>query len=66
MRVERWLVTIPLKLRSVFRRQQLDQELDEEIRHHLEHKIGAYVAAGSELHLHPRPCKLWPLAIGPQ
>jgi hypothetical protein len=32
MRVERWLVTIPLKLRSIFRRQQLDQELDDEIR----------------------------------
>jgi predicted permease len=46
MRVERWLVTIPLKLRSLFRRQQLDQELDDEIRYHLEHKIDAYVAGG--------------------
>ena len=46
MRVERWLVTIPLKLRSLLRREQLDQELDDEIQYHLEQKTGAYVAAG--------------------
>jgi len=46
MRVERWLVTIPLKLRSLFRRRQLDQELDDEVRYHLEQKVDAYVAGG--------------------
>src|SRR5580704_10987159 len=46
MRVERWLVTIPLKLRSLFRRRQLDQELDDEIRYHLEQTVNAYIAGG--------------------
>ena len=46
MRIERWLVTIPLKLRSLFRRQQLDWELDEEIQYHLEQRIKAHIAGG--------------------
>jgi predicted permease len=46
MRFERWLGTMPLKIRSLFRRRQLDQELDEEIGYHLERKIAAYVAEG--------------------
>ena len=46
MRVERWLATIPLKLRSLFRREQIELDLDAEIQYHLEQKIDANVAAG--------------------
>lgn len=34
MRLEHLLYTIPLKLRSLFRRQRVEQELDEELRDH--------------------------------
>ena len=43
MRPENWLFTIPLRLRSLFRRAQADQELDDELRDHLERKIEEYV-----------------------
>ncbi len=46
MRLERWLSTLPLKLRDLFRRQQVEQDLDDEIRFHLEHKIETFVAGG--------------------
>ena len=46
MRPERWLYTIPLRLRSVFRRAQADQELDDELRDHLERRTEEYVAQG--------------------
>src|SRR5256884_9985279 len=46
MRPEHWLCTIPLRLRSLFRWAQADQELDEELRDHLERKIEEYVAQG--------------------
>ena len=46
MRLERWLFTLPLKLRDLFRRRQVDQEIDDEIRYHLEQKIEEYVARG--------------------
>ena len=36
MRLERWLYTLPLRLRSVFRRGRVEQELDEELRYHVE------------------------------
>jgi len=32
MRLEHWIQTIPLRLRSLFRRDRLDAELDEELR----------------------------------
>jgi len=35
---EHWLFTIPLRLRSLFRGAQADQELDDELRDHLERK----------------------------
>src|SRR5947207_8792882 len=44
MRPEHWLYTIPLRLRSLFRWAQADQELDDELRDHLERKIEEYVA----------------------
>src|ERR1700747_628945 len=46
MPTEHWLCTIPLGLRSLFRRAQADQELDEELRDHLERKTEEYVAKG--------------------
>jgi predicted permease len=46
MRPEHWLYTIPLRLRSLFRRSQTDQELDDELRDHIERKIEQYVAKG--------------------
>src|SRR5881398_2503532 len=46
MRPEHWLYTIPLRLLSLFRWAQADQELDEELRDHLERKTEEYVAKG--------------------
>jgi len=46
MRPEHWRFTIPLRLRSLFRRAQADQELDDELRDHLERKTEEYVAQG--------------------
>ena len=46
MRPEHWLYTIPLRLRSLFRWAQADQELDEELCDHLERKTEEYVAQG--------------------
>src|SRR5205809_4243618 len=46
MRPEHWLFTIPLRLRSLFRWAQADQELDDEMRDHLERKTGEYMAQG--------------------
>src|SRR5213079_56549 len=46
MRPEHWLYTIPLRLRSLFRWAQADQELDDELREHLNRKTEEYVAQG--------------------
>ena len=46
MRPEHWLYTIPLRLRSLFRWAQADQELDDELREHLARKTEEYVAQG--------------------
>src|SRR5213595_346304 len=46
MRPEHWLFTIPLRLRSLFRWTQADQELDDELRDHLERKTEEYIAQG--------------------
>src|SRR5216110_1718823 len=46
MRPEHWLYTIPLRLRSLFRWAQADQEVDDELCDHLERKIEEYVAQG--------------------
>jgi putative ABC transport system permease protein len=44
MRAEHWLYTIPLRLRSFFRRRDMDRELDAELRDHVEQKTAEYVA----------------------
>jgi len=43
MRPEHWLFTIPLRLRSLFRGAQADQELDDELRDHVERKTATRV-----------------------
>ena len=46
MRAERWIYTVPLRVRSLFRRRRTDAELDEELREHVERKTEEYVARG--------------------
>jgi macrolide transport system ATP-binding/permease protein len=46
MRPQHWLYTIPLRLRSLFRRRHVEQELDEELQFHLEQKIEEGIAHG--------------------
>ena len=46
MRIENWFYTIPLRLRSLFRRDQVDLELDEELRDHIERQTEANIASG--------------------
>ena len=46
MRVERWLSTVPLRLRSLFRRADVDAELDDELRYHLDRQIEQGIARG--------------------
>lgn len=46
MRPEHWRYTIPLRLRSLFRRQQLECELDEEFQFHLAQRIEQEIASG--------------------
>jgi putative ABC transport system permease protein len=49
VRLEHWLYTIPLRVRSIFRRTKVEQELEEELRFHLEHRIAQEMAAGKTL-----------------
>lgn len=51
MRAENWIYTLPLKLRSLFRRRQADRELDEELRYHIVCKTEEDVAKGMTLSL---------------
>jgi putative ABC transport system permease protein len=46
MTFAQWLYTLPLRLRSRFRRKQVDQELSDELRDHLEQQIKVNLAAG--------------------
>jgi predicted permease len=46
MRIQHWLYTIPLRLKSIFRRGRVEQELSEELQFHLEHKIEEGIAEG--------------------
>jgi putative ABC transport system permease protein len=46
MRPEHWLYTIPLRLRSLFRRERVEEQLDDELRDHLERTTAQYVAGG--------------------
>src|SRR5215467_11620902 len=46
MRLRHWFYTIPLRLRSFFRRRQVEQELDEELRYHIEQQIEEHISKG--------------------
>src|SRR5256885_84998 len=46
MRTQHWWYTVPLRLKSVFRRRRADRELDEELQFHLDMKIEEGVAQG--------------------
>ncbi len=46
MRIEHWLYSIPLRLRSLFRRTRVEQDLDDELQFHLERKIEEYTERG--------------------
>lgn len=46
MRLQHWFYTLPLRLRSLFRRGRVEQELDEEFRYHLERQIEENLAQG--------------------
>ena len=46
MRPEHWLYTIPLRLRSLFRRDRAERELDDEIRFHLDQQIAESISNG--------------------
>jgi putative ABC transport system permease protein len=46
MRAEKWLYTIPLRFRSLFRRPQVEGELDEEFRYHIERKTEENIGRG--------------------
>jgi putative ABC transport system permease protein len=46
MPFERWFYTVPLRLRSLFRRRQVEKELDEELRYHVERQIEENIANG--------------------
>jgi predicted permease len=46
MRFEHWFYTLPLRLRSLFRRAQVEQELDEELRYHIERQIEGHISKG--------------------
>lgn len=48
MGAERWLYRIPLRLRSLFRRRQVEQDLDDEIRFHLERQASEHIARGMD------------------
>ena len=46
MRPEKCIYTLPLRFRSLFRRQGVNDELDDELRYHLERKIEENIANG--------------------
>ena len=46
MRPTHWVYTIPLRLRSLFRRGPVERDLDDELRFHLENQIDQYIARG--------------------
>jgi hypothetical protein len=42
----RWIKKLRLRVRSLFRSSQVEQELDEELQYHLQHLVDDHVAAG--------------------
>jgi predicted permease len=46
MRGEKWIYTLPLRLRSLFRQQRVDRELDQELRYHVDRRTEENIAKG--------------------
>jgi putative ABC transport system permease protein len=46
VRAEHWWFTLPLRLKSIFRRRWVEDELDEELQFHLERRMEEFVADG--------------------
>ncbi len=46
MRIQHWWYTIPLRLRSLFWRAEVERELDEELQFHLEQQVGREITSG--------------------
>ena len=46
MRAEHWIYTLPLRIRSLFRRRHVEREMDEELRFHIDQQTEQYVARG--------------------
>ena len=46
MRLDHWFYTLPLKWRSLFRRNDVERDLDDEIRYHLEQQVDELTAMG--------------------
>ncbi len=46
MNIEQWLYSLPVRLRSFFLANQVDQEMQEELREHLERQVSENVANG--------------------
>ena len=46
MRLQRWITTLPLRLRSLFRRNAVERELDDEMQFHLQQQIENNMARG--------------------
>lgn len=49
MKAEKWIHTLPLRARSLFRRKRVDQELDDELRYHLERKTEENIGKGMSM-----------------
>ena len=46
MRLDHWFYSLPLKWRSLFRRNDVERDLDDEIRYHLEQQVDELTAMG--------------------
>src|SRR5215471_10130237 len=46
MGLEQWLYTVPLRLRSLFRRKRVEQELNDEFQYHIDRKREQYSSSG--------------------
>ena len=46
MRPEHWIYTLPLRIRSLFRKNRVEQDLNEELHYHLEQKTQEYISGG--------------------
>jgi len=46
MRPASWIYTIPLRLRSLFRRRQVEQDLEDELQYHVERTTEEYIELG--------------------